>query len=311
MAQSSWPSPAHNDRAVTDTEYEKIAARFSDDGVDGKPSDPAVVTAGTGLNVTVRAGVYATLRGHAWTSGTSNVTLAVGANSSGQTRTDRVVLRLDRSDWTVRAVVKAGTPGAGAPALTQSTGDTGTYEIPLADVTVLNGAASVTVTRRELWVGSRVRPCTSSSRNPAPTVGEMCLETDTGMVRMWDGASWVTIRRTDDTANVDVTLSAWTPTGSSVLERRGDICVLRTAYFERKTSALAAASDSRLPLLIPSAHRHAYLQMHTPVYLSGHRIGMMTLFPANHERAGQLWVTTHPGLNAGQIIYTTTMTWAV
>jgi hypothetical protein len=311
MAQSSWPSPAHNDRAVTDVEYEKIAARFSDDGVDGKPSDPAVVTAGTGLNVTVRAGVYATLRGHAWTSGTSNVTLAVGANSSGQTRTDRVVLRLDRSDWTVRAVVKAGTPGAGAPALTQSTGDTGTYEIPLADVTVLNGAASVTVTRRELWVGSRVRPCTSSSRNPAPTVGEMCLETDTGMVRMWDGASWVTIRRTDDTANVDVTLSAWTPTGSSVLERRGDICVLRTAYFERKTSALAAASDSRLPLLIPSAHRHAYLQMHTPVYLSGHRIGMMTLFPANHERAGQLWVTTHPGLNAGQIIYTTTMTWAV
>jgi hypothetical protein len=311
MAQSSWPSPAHNDRAVTDVEYEKIAARFSDDGVDGKPSDAAVVTAGTGLNVTVRAGVYATLRGHAWTSGTSNVTLAVGANSSGQTRTDRVVLRLDRSDWTVRAVVKAGTPGAGAPALTQSTGDTGTYEIPLADVTVLNGAASVTVTRRELWVGSRVRPCTSSSRNPAPTVGEMCLETDTGMVRMWDGASWVTIRRTDDTANVDVTLSAWTPTGSSVLERRGDICVLRTAYFERKTSALAAASDSRLPLLIPSAHRHAYLQMHTPVYLSGHRIGMMTLFPANHERAGQLWVTTHPGLNAGQIIYTTTMTWAV
>ncbi|MEU2316542.1 hypothetical protein ACFY7X_13845 [Streptomyces althioticus] len=311
MAQSSWPSPAHNDRAVTDVEYEKIAARFSDDGVDGKPSDTAVVTAGTGLNVTVRAGVYATVRGHAWTSGTSNVTLAVGANSSGQTRTDRVVLRLDRSDWTVRAVVKAGTPGAGAPALTQSTGDTGTYEIPLADVTVLNGAASVTVTRRELWVGSRVRPCTSSSRNPAPTVGEMCLETDTGMVRMWDGASWVTIRRTDDTANVDVTLSAWTPTGSSVLERRGDICVLRTAYFERKTSALAAASDSRLPLLIPSAHRHAYLQMHTPVYLSGHRIGMMTLFPANHERAGQLWVTTHPGLNAGQIIYTTTMTWAV
>ncbi|WP_431040077.1 hypothetical protein [Streptomyces sp. P9-1] len=311
MAQSSWPSPAHNDRAVTDVEYEKIAARFSDDGVDGKPSDAAVVTASTGLNVTVRAGVYATLRGHAWTSGTSNVTLAVGANSSGQTRTDRVVLRLDRSDWTVRAVVKAGTPGAGAPALTQSTGDTGTYEIPLADVTVLNGAASVTVTRRELWVGSRVRPCTSSSRNPAPTVGEMCLETDTGMVRMWDGASWVTIRRTDDTANVDVTLSAWTPTGSSVLERRGDICVLRTAYFERKTSALAAASDSRLPLLIPSAHRHAYLQMHTPVYLSGHRIGMMTLFPANHERAGQLWVTTHPGLNAGQIIYTTTMTWAV
>ncbi|MDT6983767.1 hypothetical protein ACFSUJ_12335 [Streptomyces lusitanus] len=311
MAQSSWPSPAHNSRAVTDVEYEKIAARFSDDGVDGSPSDAAVVAAGVGLNVTIRANVYASVRGHAWTSGTSAVTLAISANASGQTRTDRVVLRLDRSDWTVRAVVKTGAPGAGVPALTQSTGDTGVYEIPLAEVTVLNGAASVTVTRRELWVGSRVRACTSATRNPAPAIGEMCLETDTGLVRMWDGAAWVVIYRTAATASVDVTLSSWTATGSSVLERRGDVVVLRTAYFERKVSNLAAASDSRLPLLIPSTHRHPYLQMHEPVYLSGHRIGMVTLYPGNHERAGQLWLNTHPGVNVGQIVYTTTMTWAV
>ncbi|MGC4918621.1 hypothetical protein [Streptomyces albogriseolus] len=311
MAQNSWPSPAHNSRAVTDVEYEKIAARFSDDGVDGSPADAAVVTAGVGLNVTIRANVYASVRGHAWTSGTSTVALAVSANSSGQTRIDRVVLRLDRSDWTVRAAVKTGTPGAGVPALTQSTGDTGVYEIPLAEATVLNGAASVTVTRRELWVGSRVRACTSATRNPAPATGELCLETDTGTVRMWDGGAWVVIYQTAATATVDATLSTWTPTGSSVLERRGDVVVLRTAYFERKGSNLAAASDSRLPLLIPSTHRHAYLQMHTPVYLSGHRIGMVTLYPANHERAGQLWLNTHPGVNVGQIVYTTTMTWAV
>ncbi|MFJ7100197.1 hypothetical protein [Streptomyces albogriseolus] len=310
MAQASWPDPADS-RVVTDVQHEKLAARYSDDGVYGNPGDAAVVTAGVGLTVLVRAGVYGSLRGHGWTSGTTGDTLPVDANSSGQTRIDRVVLRLDRSTWTVRAVVKPGTPGAGAPALTQATGDTGLYEIPLADVTVLNGAAAVTVTRRELWVGSRVRPCTSSSRNPLPNVGEMCLETDTGTVRMWDGTTWAVLRKTDATVNADVTLTAWTATGASVMERRGDICVLRTAYFERKGSNLSTASDSRLPLLIPSAHRHAYLQMHTPVYVTGSRIGVVTLYPDNHDRAGQLWITTHPGINVGQTIGTTTMTWAV
>lgn len=118
MAQDSWPSPAHNARAVTDTEYEKIAARFSDDGVYGVPSDAAAVAAGIGLSVDVRPGVYASVRGHAWSSGTAAVNLPVAANSSGQKRIDRVVLRLDRSDWTVRAVVKPGV--AGVPGLSPS-----------------------------------------------------------------------------------------------------------------------------------------------------------------------------------------------
>lgn len=33
VAQDSWPSPSHNGRAVTDTEYERMGARWSDDGV--------------------------------------------------------------------------------------------------------------------------------------------------------------------------------------------------------------------------------------------------------------------------------------
>lgn len=310
MAQESYPSP-DNAREVTDLQYETLSARFSDDGIYGTPADTAVVSAGVGLSVNVRANVAGSVRGHGWSSGSDGDTLSVAANTSGSTRVDRVVLRLDRSDWTVRAVVKQGVPGAGAPALTVSTGDTGTYEIPLADVTVLNNAVSVTVTRRELWVGGRVRPCTSSTRNLAPAVGEMCLEVDTGTVRMWDGTTWAVLHKTDATVNADVNLTAWTATGSSVLERRGDIVVLRTAYFERKGSNLSTSSDSRLPLLIPSAHRHAYLQMHTPVYVTGSRIGQITLYPANHDRAGQLWITTHPGINVGQTIGTTTMTWAV
>ncbi|MEU0458654.1 hypothetical protein ABZ322_38100, partial [Streptomyces sp. NPDC006129] len=151
---------------MTDVEYERLAARFSDNGVYGTPADAAVVSPGVGLNVTVRAGVYASVRGHGWTSGADGDTLPIAANSSGQTRIDRIVLRLTRADWTVRAVVKQGTPGAGVPSLSQSTGDTGTYEVPLAEARLLSGATSVTVTRKELYVGTRVRPCTSSTRNP-------------------------------------------------------------------------------------------------------------------------------------------------
>ncbi|WP_304455867.1 hypothetical protein [Nocardiopsis sp. YSL2] len=189
MAQNSWPSPNYNSRNVTDAEYERLASRFSDDGVLGDPSETGVVTAGTGLQVLVRASKYASVRGHAWTSGTVDDPLTISSNSSGSTRTDRVVLRLDRSTWDVRAVVKEGTPGAGAPALTQDPGDTGVFETPLARVVVPDSASSVTVTRDELYVGTRVRPVDSATPNPFPRLGEIQYERDTGRMRFWDGGA--------------------------------------------------------------------------------------------------------------------------
>lgn len=115
MAQNSWPSPTYNARAVTDLEYEKLSARFSDDGIYGSPSDTAVVAAGVGLSVDVRANVYGSVRGRAWSSGTTAVNLPVASNSSGSTRIDWVVLRLDRSTWNVRAVIRQGTPAPAPP----------------------------------------------------------------------------------------------------------------------------------------------------------------------------------------------------
>ena len=153
MAEESWPNQAHNARAVTDIEYELLAARFSDDGVYGNPHHAAVVTAGTGLSVNIRADVAASVRGHAWYSGADTVSLSLPGNISGQTRVDWVVLRLDRTNWTVRAAIVGGTPGAGAPPLTQDPGSTGVWEVPLALVTILSGAASVTVTRAGLRDG--------------------------------------------------------------------------------------------------------------------------------------------------------------
>jgi hypothetical protein len=302
MAQDSWPSPAHNARAVTDTEYEKIVARFSDNGVYGTPSDTAVVAAAAGLNVTVRAGVYASVRGHAWTSGTDDTMLAIAANSSGQTRIDRVVLRLDRATWTVRAVVKQGTPGSGVPSLSQSTGDTGTYEIPLAEVTILSGAGSVTVARKELYVGSRIRPCTSTTRNPVPVPGELAQELDTGVTRLWTGDSWRAVFDDSGVVVVNSPLSAWKYTVDSVLQKRNGSVHLRLGSFQRAAGTLAGADESRLPVLIPAAYRHANRDQYAICYTTGVEVSRAIIYSAASDRPGQVWLANHPTISTGDFV---------
>ncbi|MFM9637595.1 hypothetical protein [Streptomyces turgidiscabies] len=255
MAQDSWPSPAHNGRAVTDTEYEKIAARFSDDGVYGVPSDTAVVAAGVGLSVDVRPGVYASVRGHAWTSGTATVNLPISANSSGSARVDRVVLRLDRSAWTVRAVVKAGASGAGAPALTQDAGDTGVYEIPLALVTVPNAATAVTVARGEQYIGSRTRPCTSTTLPLTPQPGEHAFETDTGILRMWTGSAWVIAYQDTGEIALGAGYDTWSSASSSVGRMLNGIVTLRVAKTRVKSTLAVTDTDGSLLATVPPALR--------------------------------------------------------
>jgi hypothetical protein len=310
MAQDSWPSPSHNTRFVTDTEYERIAERFSGDGVYGDPTDTAVVAAGTGLTVTVAANLYGSVRGHAWTSGTSGDTLNISANSSGSARTDRVVLRLDRDDWTVRAVPLEGTPGSGAPALTQDDGDTGVWEIPLARVAVPNGATSVTVTREELYVGTRCRPCTSSTRNPSPGRGELAYETDTDRVLVWNGSAWSVVYDYSGVISCDANVSAWDIVVETTLERRNGSVHLRIGQFERSGGSLEGAADSRLPVLIPSAYRHPSRNIYSAAYMTGADVSRVTIYPANHNtRAGQMWLTQHPDLVKGDNILPGGVSW--
>lgn len=193
MAQSSWPSP-DDSRVVDDLSYEKLVAGQYVDGQLGSPSDtPLVYADGSGRQVFLRAGRYAVLRGHGWTSGGTDVTLAVGANTSGSTRIDLVVLGLDRATWNVTAYVKAGTAGAGiSPALQTDTGSTGIFEIPLAEVTVPN-AASVTsagqVKPRAWWIRSDgVASAGTDTRPPAPTTGDRLWESGTSYI--WNGSIW-------------------------------------------------------------------------------------------------------------------------
>jgi len=79
------------------------------------------------------------------------LTLAVGANASGNPRIDTVILRVDYVAQTVRAVVKQGTP-AGSPVPPTLQQDATYWEIPLANIAVANGFASLaqtTITNRQ------------------------------------------------------------------------------------------------------------------------------------------------------------------
>jgi hypothetical protein len=205
MAENSYPAPDYNSGALTDAEYETLAAADRSDGVIGLPSDSSVVfTDGTATRIVkIRAGKRANVRGFHWESGGSDVSLsALAANASGQTRIDRVVLRLDRgTSFHVRAAVITGTPGAGPPALTTTIGSSGVYEIPLAQITVLNGATSFASDKTlpdQYTLIPHAVACLSSMRPENPWQDMEIRESDTGKRYVWNGSAWVQLPTSDD-----------------------------------------------------------------------------------------------------------------
>ncbi|MGW1437212.1 hypothetical protein ACWD7M_18415 [Streptomyces griseus] len=314
MAQDSWPSPDHNGRAVTDSEYEQVAKRFSDDGVYGSPADAQVVTAGSGRTVNIRAGVTASVRGHAWTSGASTEILQIPPNPSGQARTDRIVLRLDRSTWTVRAAVRQGTPGSGSPPLTRNEGTTGVWEILLANVVIQPSALSVTVARRELYIGTRVRPTLSSARNPHPEQGELAYDVDTDTLRIYSGTAWRSMYQRADPVVIDSPYppGGWVNETASVIEMRGGVVSLRLGSFLRAGRTAADSQvNTRLPVIIPAALRHPNRDQFGLVYITGAHVGRVTIFSRTQAEAGQVWLTQNPTIPVGDRILSTGMTWVV
>lgn len=137
----------------TDQDWAKIwreafNSSDSDSGVlvgTGTAPDPGLTVQATGpasASVDITAG-SALVQG-TWYNTDANVNKTIGANASGNPRIDTVVLRKDFATQTVRLAVLPGTPAGSPvpPALTQTDGVT--WEMPLADVAVANGFATIT-----------------------------------------------------------------------------------------------------------------------------------------------------------------------
>lgn len=144
MAELSYPSAGGG--SVTDAVYENLVGSYVASGLVGTGELASLVYGdSTGRQVKVRANRAAIVRGFRWETDGAGIVRAIDANTSGSTRIDTAVLRLNRADWTVTFQVVKGTPAAApvAPTLTQSAGPTGVWELPLANITVPNGATAL------------------------------------------------------------------------------------------------------------------------------------------------------------------------
>lgn len=260
MAEGSWPSPNHGSpaRSVTDTEYVRLAP-WNSDGIFPSSSD-VIYANSSGMQVHVRANKFGLVRGHAWTSGPDEYNLTIGPNTSGSTRIDTGVLRLDRSTWDVNAAVRPGTPGAGAPALQRGTGDTGLFEIPLADITVVNGAASIAagnVRTRTLLQAGGVRVCNAIGDIQAVlTAGDIVYELTTGRWIGWTGSSGATLH--EDTGYQNLTIIGnWQVGGFTPQVRLRNGWVYLRGSIVRKTNTLQSTDTNSPIATIPASYRPA------------------------------------------------------
>jgi hypothetical protein len=198
VAESSWPNPATG-RVIDDAGWEKMGILLGPyGGVVGDFTSPQLIYGdSSGRQIKVAADRYALVRGHTWWSGSSIVTVPIASNSSGSTRTDLVVLRMARTTWDVTLTVIAGTPGAGAPAPVQNGGTTGNWDLPLATVSVANGAATISA-GNVTYVGPHLSPdggglrvatTAAAAYIPSPLTGMGASVTD-GTELRYGGSAW-------------------------------------------------------------------------------------------------------------------------
>ncbi|MER7331657.1 MULTISPECIES: hypothetical protein [unclassified Micromonospora] len=194
MASDSYPRPGNNSGIVTELMYERLASLEAADGVLGHPGDTAPVYAdGVGTRtVRVRANRRARVRGFMYDSGPEDVNVQLPANTSGTTRVDLIVARLDRATWRVQETYIQGTPGQGAPAPVRQV-TSGVYDLPLAKVTVAHNATALapgTVAVACWYVGTdgQIR-CTPDTR-PPHEAGRVVWDTVNGYL-VSTGGRWL------------------------------------------------------------------------------------------------------------------------
>jgi len=147
MAEKYGPFNSGGGASFDETQWREWLANLFTPGVvksakvaGSAGGDLGTTVAGGNMNVVIATGcgfVY----GFAYEND-SALTKTIATQGGGLNRIDYVVLKLDFAARTVLVTVKSGTPGSSpsAPSLTQSAT---TWEVPLCQVFVTNGAASL------------------------------------------------------------------------------------------------------------------------------------------------------------------------
>ena len=144
MEKSSFFNSVSHDRTYKAEDWAEYFASFIGNGIFPVPSTGLQVVAGSGMNVTVRAG-------KAWINGyfyqnTGDLTVQLATADGQLNRIDRIVVQWDLTNRTITTKVKSSgfSASPSAPAVQR---DADIFELVLADVFVAAGVTAITQSR--------------------------------------------------------------------------------------------------------------------------------------------------------------------
>jgi hypothetical protein len=204
-------------QTTTETQYSRFFRELKGTGVLGDPTGSAlqVSSPSSGMQVRINTG-SAVIRGHyVETDAIETLTLANGSN---QARTDLVVMRLNPATNNILPAIVPGTPGGGAPALTQT--DTGIFEIALAQVAVganVGAITSANINDRRLFSPSEVGLWSTANRPASPRMPALGYNISTQKFEFWTGSQWLSLVTLNDSGEINFTFAAGTSSWSGGL----------------------------------------------------------------------------------------------
>lgn len=252
MAEVSYPTTGGG--AVTDARYEQLIGTVIPSGLIGSTALSSLVYAdSSGRQVKVQPSRAAMVRGFRWESDGAGIVRSIAANSSGNPRIDLAVLRLNRNDFTVTFQIVQGAPAASpvAPSLTQNTGSTGVWELPLAQITVANNATALAAgTVKDIsWYLGGSSLVGSAAQFPPVTPGATFTTSD-GRVFDAVGSQW---HMTAENGSL-TSIAAYTGWSGNIYFRRRNGWTFFQGLLNRTGIDLPAASASQL-MTIPAQFR--------------------------------------------------------
>ncbi|MGC4886708.1 hypothetical protein [Micromonospora sp. DT227] len=264
MAETSYPVAGGG--AVTDAAYELLMAEITGSGLLGSPSVSSLMYAdSTGRQIKLRALRQAIIRGFRWQTDANGLTVPVPANTSGFPRLDLGVLRLDRSDFSARFLLKQGAPSANPvpPSVEQNTLADGVWEIPVGTVRVastnstqansgLPSIAAADVTPLDYFIAPP-GIVTHSTRMPPPKPGQIVTQWDKGRTLAAYGEKYHLIG--EDGAELSVTVKSGWDNARVMLTRRNGFVYMQAILYRNTPGRSTAASTDIVLFNLPTDYR--------------------------------------------------------
>lgn len=141
MEKSGFFNSTGGDRVYDASDFASYFAKLISNGIFYAAATNLQVTVGSGMNVIVRAG-SACINGYTYEN-TDNLTMELATADGIYPRVDRVVVRWSAANREIRLAVLTGMAVA-TPVARALTRNNDIYELGIADITVPQGAVSVT-----------------------------------------------------------------------------------------------------------------------------------------------------------------------